>query len=124
MYKSFHSILSLALTLLFIFPTGYRFTHVLKHHAPFVTTHNHSHHHANNHECSSQKKIPSKVIFEEYEADCPVVAYEFAIFDIHFIPKSTSKVFAPDIYSVLPGQKNASHFKGKLFQLRAPPFCV
>ncbi len=126
MKKKFQYLLALALLLVFIMPTGYRFVHVIKHHSPFTITHTHihKHHHAHDHECPSEENIPSKFNFTEYEAECPVVKYEIAVFDIGFNPKFTSNVLTPNIYFVLPEQKKSNHFKGKLFQLRAPPFCV
>jgi|SRR6056297_629299 len=123
MVKRFQYLLSITLLLVFIMPGSYRFVHILKHHAPFTVTQTH-HHHAHNHECSSENDTPSKNNFEEYEADCPVVEYEIAVFDIQIITEYTTNIFTPNIYFVLSEQKKSTHFKGKLFHLRAPPFCV
>ena len=123
MKKGFKFLLSITLLLVFIMPGSYRFVHVLKHHGPFTVTQTH-HHHAHNHECPSEKTTTSKNSFEEYEADCPIVEYEIAGFDIPLVKDFSSNIFTPNVHFVLPEQKKSNHFKGKLFHLRAPPFCV
>ena len=106
---------------IFFLPIQYRFIHILQYHLPGFEKAHHSIASDEHHNCNHNNEKKGNVFFEEYEKECPIVSYEFAISD-EPKPAVTYQTFTYQTEIIQEVTNTSFHsFTGSIKQLRAPP---